>query len=205
MSRIKTLIFDFGDVFINLDKKGAINKALTLFGIDTFPEDLNTINHRYEKGLINTKEFLEFYTSRFPNLNESIILEAWNYILKDFPKHRFEFIYQLRKSNTFNIILLSNTNELHIDWIKHRVDFFEDFKQCFHQFYLSHEIGLRKPDTEIYEFVLTQNQLNPSSCLFVDDLKENTESASKLSINTWNINPETEDVTKLFEINSHLF
>lgn len=205
MSHISTLIFDFGDVFINLDKKGAYENALTLFGLDSFPEELNTINGNYEKGLINTQDFLKFYTYKFPKLSELEIIEAWNYILKDFPKHRLEFIQQINEEEKYNIILLSNTNELHIDWIKNNVDFFDDFKQCFHQFYLSHEIGYRKPDTEIYEFVLNQNRLSPNECLFVDDLKENTKSASKLGINTWNINPKTEDVTELFKVNFNLF
>ncbi|RSK38300.1 HAD family hydrolase [Mangrovimonas spongiae] len=202
---IKTLIFDFGDVFINLDKKGAMQNALTIFEVDTFPDELSQMNHRYEMGLISTREFLNFYMSKFPKLDETIILNAWNCILKDFPKHRLEFLKQLRNDGNFDIILLSNTNELHIDWIKNEVDFFEDFKQCFHKFYLSHKINLRKPNADIYEFVLNQNKLNPNECLFVDDLEENTKSAAKLGINTWNINPETDDVTQLFEVNNHLF
>lgn len=202
---IKTLIFDFGDVFINLDKKGAMQNALNIFEVDTFPEELNTMNCQYEMGLISSREFLDFYRFKFPKLSEATILNAWNCILMDFPRHRLEFLQQLKKDRKFNIILLSNTNELHIEWIKNKISFFEDFKQCFNQFYLSHEIGLRKPNTNIYEFVLNKNELIANECLFVDDLKENTESAATLGINTWNINPETDDVTRLFEANNHLF
>lgn len=53
--------------------------------------------------------------------------------------------------------------------------------------------------------MLNENKLNPSECLFIDDLKENTEAASKLGINTWNLIPEKEDITNLFIINNHLF
>jgi len=100
---------------------------------------------------------------------------------------------------------LSNTNKLHIDWIKDKVEFYDDFKNQFHVFYLSHEINLRKPNANIYEFVLLENNLKPEECLFIDDTKENTDSASKLGIHTWNINPTTEDVVNLFTINNHLF
>ena len=82
---IDTLIFDFGDVFINLDKEGAMQNALNLFEIDTFEEDMINTNILYEIGKIPTEEFIDFYTSKFPYLNKNQLIEAWNYILKDFP------------------------------------------------------------------------------------------------------------------------
>ena len=73
------------------------------------------------------------------------------------------------------------------------------FKSCFEQFYLSHEINFRKPDAEIYKFVLEENDLKASETLFVDDLEENTEAAQKLGIQIWNLIPREEDV---IDINS---
>ena len=84
MQKIKTLIFDFGDVFINLDKKGAMQNALNLFNLETFESDMIEINILYEIGKISTSEFIEFYKSKFQNLNEADIINAWNYIIKDF-------------------------------------------------------------------------------------------------------------------------
>ena len=100
---------------------------------------------------------------------------------------------------------MSNTNALHISWVKAQVSFYEDFKSCFNEFYLSHEIGLRKPNANIYEFVLQENNIIASESLFIDDTKENTDAASKLGIHTWNINEKTEDITNLFETKKHLF
>lgn len=202
---IKNIIFDFGDVFINLDKEGAMKNALQLFELDEFPEDLLAINSLYEQGLISTEEFLEFYLENFPHLTQEEILDAWNYILRDFPKHRLDFIQHLAKEASYKLILLSNTNALHISWVKAQVSFYEDFKSCFNEFYLSHEIGLRKPNANIYEFVLQENNIIASESLFIDDTKENTDAASKLGIHTWNINEKTEDITNLFETKKHLF
>lgn len=202
---IKTIIFDFGDVFINLDKEGAMKNALNLFELHEFPEDLSAVNSIYEQGLMTTDEFLEFYLDNFPNLDKDDILDAWNFILKDFPKHRLEFIQKLAEDKIYKLILLSNTNELHIDWIKHNVRFYEDFKSCFDAFYLSHEINLRKPNATIFDFVLEENKLIANECLFIDDTLENIEAASKLDINTWHINEKTEDITSLFTIKSDLF
>lgn len=202
---IKTIIFDFGDVFINLDKVGAMKNALALFEIDALSEDLIAINTLYEQGLLSTDEFLEFYTENFPKLSKKQIIEAWNYIICDFPSKRVAFIESLAKEKKYNLILLSNTNELHITCIKKHISFYEDFKKAFNKFYLSHEIMLRKPNADIFEFVLKQNKLKANECLFIDDTKENTDAAAQLGFHIWNNNPETEDIIDLFTIKSDLF
>ncbi len=202
---IKTIIFDFGDVFINLDKKGALERALSLFKIDTLSDEIHAINALYEQGLMSTDEFLEFYLDNFPKLDTDEISGTWNYILRDFPNHRLEFVQKLAKDNKYKLILLSNTNEMHINWIKENIGFYEEFKAHFHAFYLSHEIQLRKPNANIYEFVLNENDIKAEESLFIDDTKENIIAAASLGIHTWHINPETEDVSTLFTTKSDLF
>ncbi|WP_336068996.1 HAD-IA family hydrolase [Mesoflavibacter sp. CH_XMU1404-2] len=202
---IKTIIFDFGDVFINLDKEGALKLALEKFEIDSLDEELQSVNALYEQGLISTDEFLEFYADNFPKLSKDELKSIWNFILSDFPEHRLQFIKQLAKDNNHQLILLSNTNELHIDYIKKNVSFYEDFKNCFDQFYLSHEINLRKPNADIFNFVLTENNLKAEECLFIDDTLENTQTAEQLGINVWNNNPATEDIVDIFTIKKELF
>ena len=123
----------------------------------------------------------------------------------DFPKRRLEIIRNLAASQKFKLLLFSNTNELHIDWIKKHIPFFNEFKSCFDAFYLSHEVKLRKPNTAVFEFILNQHQLIAEETLFIDDTKENTEAAATLGIHTWNNNPFTEDITDLFTTKSSLF
>lgn len=202
---IKTLIFDFGDVFINLDKAGAIKNVLKLFKMEILSEELVAINTLYEQGLLSTEEFLEFYKANFSYLTEKEIIDAWNYILKDFPEKRLTFLKQLVQENKYQLILLSNTNELHINWIRENITFYDVFKNCFDQFYLSHEIQLRKPNANIFEFILKENNLKPQECLFIDDTKENTEAAHKLGIATWNIDETSEDIIDLFTVKADLF
>lgn len=202
---IKTLIFDFGNVFINLDTEGARLNALNLYGINEYPTWMEETNMNYEKGLIPTYEFITSYMDRFPKVSEYGILDSWNYIIEDFPEHRLKFLKNLKNENKYKLILLSNTNHLHIEWIKYQVRFFNEFVDCFDRFYLSHEINMRKPDPEIFEYVLSEDKLEPTECLFIDDSELNTTSASKLGINTWNINPKSEDVTELFSKKQDLF
>ena len=202
---INTLIFDFGDVFINLDKQGALSNALQLFKMDALDEAMITINTAYETGDISTQDFIAFYRKKFAHLNDEQIISAWNFIIKDFPKYRLEFIQQLAKKQSYQLILLSNTNSMHIDYIKNSVPFYDRFKSCFDAFYLSHEIHLRKPEREIFDFVIDENNLTPKNCLFIDDTAENTLAASQLGINVWNIDESKEDIIDLFKINAHLF
>lgn len=201
---IKTIIFDFGDVFINLDKPATQKELLKLGEIPNISE-IQKINNHYEVGAISTQELIESFQNLLPRASEKQIIHAWNSILLDFPKHRLEFIQNLASEQQYKLLLLSNTNELHIDWIKENISFFKEFKSCFDSFYLSHEINLRKPETRIFEFVLKEQQLNPVETLFIDDTKENTDAAATLGIHTWNNNPKTEDVTNLFTLKSDLF
>lgn len=201
---ISTLIFDFGDVFVNLDKPATL-RELKKHRVEEISEEIDLHNKTYEKGLISSDEFIGFYRQKFPQLQEADFKNSWNAILIDFPEYRYRFLKKLSEEKNYRLILLSNTNEIHIDWIKENVSFFEDFKACFDAFYLSHEINFRKPDASIYEFVLREHQLNPEECLFIDDTAENTEAAAALGIHTWNLEPTREDVIDLFTAKKELF
>ncbi|NNK71744.1 MAG: HAD family phosphatase [Flavobacteriaceae bacterium] len=196
---ISTIIFDFGDVFINLDKAGALNHALELFGISDFDESITDINATYEKGLISTDSFIDFYMDKFPFIPRQELCRAWNNIIRDFPEYRLDFLRKLRAGKKYQLMLLSNTNHMHIDYVKATVPFYKEFQTLFDQFYLSHLINLRKPDREIFEMVLYTNRLKPEACLFIDDTPENTRTAALLGMKTWTIDPEKEDIIDLFK------
>jgi putative hydrolase of the HAD superfamily len=201
----KPIIFDFGNVFINLDIEGAHKNALDTFKIDALSEEMMAFNSFYEQGLISTKEFLEFYVENFPTLSKEELIDVWNFMLKDFPKHRFEFLKELKMSSNYKLILLSNTNALHINWIKENIPFYDDFKNCFDAFYLSHEIHLVKPNRDIFQFVLTENNLKANECLFIDDNQENIDTANNLKFKTWHINPKSDDISNLLKTKNDFF
>jgi FMN phosphatase YigB (HAD superfamily) len=194
---IKNIIFDFGDIFINLDKP-ATYREMDKLGVSEISDEISAIYNQYEKGLMTSDDFINFYHDKFGIKKEDLI-NAWNAILLDFPKERLDFLKEISASKKYRLFLLSNTNDLHIKWVQNSVGevFFQEFKNSFEQFYLSHEINLRKPDSEIYEFVLNENNLIADETLFVDDLKENTDSARKLGIHVWNLIPKQEDVIEL--------
>jgi FMN phosphatase YigB (HAD superfamily) len=202
---IKNLIFDFGDIFINLDKKATLN-ALAKQGVSEITDAMIAVYHQYEKGEITTEDFIYFFYDKL-HISKADLILAWNAVLLDFPKNRLEFLRELAESKKYRLFLLSNTNDLHISWIQNSLglNFYNTFKNCFEQFYLSHEIHFRKPDLDIYEFVLKENNLKPEETLFVDDLKENTVAANTLGMHTWNLIPGEEEVVSLFSKKQDLF
>ena len=204
---IKTIIFDFGDIFINLDKPAIERELFKLGMLESMSFDMYHVVSEYEKGLISTEDITSYFSNKFPDIAKTDFIKAWNAIILDFPEHRLEFIEQLALENNYKLILLSNTNDLHLEQVIENMSLarYNRFKNCFHKFYLSQEIHLSKPSPSIYKFVLTENNLDPTECLFIDDLKENTEAASKLGIHTWNLHPVKEDITNLFTINKELF
>ena len=197
---IDTIIFDFGDVFINLDKP-AIERSLFNLGVTAITEDMLQTAMQYEKGLIPTDDFVTAFTAKYPSISAVEFKKAWNSIILKFPEYRLEFIEKLSTYKNYKLILLSNTNALHIEQVIENMSLYryERFKSCFDKFYLSHEIHLRKPDASIYEYVLNENQLEADRCFFVDDTKENTQAAAQLGIHTWNNDPAKEDVINLFD------
>ena len=198
---IKNIVFDFGDIFINLDKK-LFAEELQKIHISQESEEMLPILQQYEMGLVSTDKFLTFFEERL-SVSQDKLKRAWNSILLDFPKERLRFIQNLSKSKKYRLFLLSNTNDLHISWIQKNwgMEQYNAFKICFEQFYLSHEINLRKPNNNIYEFVLTMNKLAPKETLFIDDTKENTDAAKALGIHIWNLKPGKEDVLELLTKN----
>ena len=198
---IKNIVFDFGDIFINLDKK-LFAEELQKIHISQESEEMLPILQQYEMGLVSTDKFLTFFEERL-HVSQDKLKRAWNSILLDFPKERLGFIQNLSESKKYRLFLLSNTNDLHISWIQQNwgMERYNAFKICFEQFYLSHEINLRKPNNNIYEFVLTTNKLAPKETLFIDDTKENTDAAKALGIHIWNLKPGKEDVLELLTKN----
>lgn len=194
---IKNLILDFGDVFINLDKP-ATGREMMKYGFNGITSELDTLFKHYEMGLVTSEEFLEHTGRLFPKATRQNLIDAWNAILLDFPEERLKFLEELAKEGHYRLFLLSNTNEIHIDNERQKMgERFTRFENAFEVFYLSYQMGKRKPNLDIFQQVLEENNLIPEETLFVDDTKENTAAAEELGIKTWTLIVGKEDITQL--------
>ena len=194
---IDTIIFDFGDIFINLDKE-ATPLALKKLGLKEWNSNLDALNLDFEKGKISEMEFIIGLQNYIPNASIHQIREAWNAILLDFPLYRLEFLQML--SQKYRLFLLSNTDSIHIEQFQHKagISFYRDFYQCFEKVYFSYELGMRKPEPGIFEFIIKEHNLLPKNTLFVDDTLQNIESAEKLGLQVWHLQKGEEDVIDIF-------
>ena len=186
MQKIKVIIFDLGGVILNLDQERTI-RAFSRMGADL--EQVNLESHLFtdfEKGLVSPDDFRNQLKKHIKGpTHDQLIDEAWNAMLLDLPKYRLELIGQLKKK--FKVGLLSNTNKIHIDHFKSylKLAIMEaQWHDLFDKEILSFEIGMRKPDSTIYEYTVEQFQVAPEQCLFIDDNHSNIESANKLGMQT---------------------
>ena len=195
---IDTIIFDFGDIFINLDKEATIS-GLKKLGMTEWNSEFDRLNLLFETGDISHEDFLKGFQEQLPNASIEEILEAWNAVLLDFPLYRLEFLQMLSKK--YRLFLLSNTDSIHIETFENKsgTSFYSDFYQCFEKVYFSFEIGMRKPNPEVFKYLINKHELSPKRTLFVDDKKENTDSAAALGFHIWNLQVGKEDVVDLFE------
>jgi FMN phosphatase YigB (HAD superfamily) len=197
---INAIIFDFGDVFINLDKQATID-GLKKLGLSEWNDDLNQLNIEYETGQISRENFIGGIQKHLPKASSDEILKAWNAVLLDFPLYRLEFLQMLSKK--YRLFLLSNTDAIHIETFEQNngASFYGDFYKCFEKVYFSFEIEMRKPNPEIYSYVLNNHDLQAKRTLFIDDKKENTDAALSLGLHVWNLQVGKEDVVDLFTKN----
>ncbi|HAV29384.1 MAG TPA: hypothetical protein DCW93_05605, partial [Saprospirales bacterium] len=110
------------------------------------------------------------------------VVDAWNAMLCGWQQDRFTLLDELKKD--YNIYLLSNTNQIHLDYVMrelkevYQIDNFEDrfFDQCFY----SHKMNAWKPEKEIYKQVEAIIGLERSEFIFIDDNSNNVIGAKEL-------------------------
>lgn len=188
-SSVKNIIFDLGGVILNLSVANTLQAFSRLSGLPgkqiekifiTAPE----FEH-YEKGMIDDAAFRQFIRRAYNvDCTDEEIDRCWNNMLLDLPEAKLDLLRKLK--SRYNTFLLSNTNGIHLQYIndviipgKDRSDSLEDY---FHKSYYSHRMGKRKPEPEIFEQVLEENNLVSGETLFLDDNALNTEGAEKIGI-----------------------
>ncbi|MFD2874218.1 HAD family hydrolase [Mucilaginibacter ximonensis] len=192
MKPIKNIIFDYGNVIFHINFQQVANawKALGIDNADEF------YGHRKQDDVFNALERGEITPSAFrdrirelthkPELTDQQIDDAWNAIFIGIPKGNHELLLEVKaKYRTF---LLSNINAIHYDYVHNylrREYNMEGNSVLFEKTYYSHLMGKRKPDAEIFEQVLQENNLNPVETLFIDDSPQHLETAKKLGMQTY--------------------
>lgn len=197
MNKIRNIIFDYGNVIFRIDFDRA-QHSFTDLGIKNVERFFSHTGHdpvfnQFEKGEISSSEFRNGIRkiTGIPGLTDAQIDNAWNTLLIGVPEPNHELLLKAKKK--YRTFLLSNTNEIHYNWImdylknEHHVASNSVF---FEKDYYSHLMKMRKPDPEIFEYILAENNLDPAETLFIDDSPQHLKTAVKLGLNTHLLSPE---------------
>ncbi len=156
------LIFDLGNVIIDIDYQRSLNLIKSLLPATFHPKVesfyATDFHKAYEKGLIDSHAFRNEVRAYFEqDWDDEKVDGLWNSLLGEIPKERLDLISELKQS--FRVGVLSNTNQIHIDAVQDMLkrDFgMERFEQLFDRVFYSHEMGLAKPTKEIYVKMLDE-------------------------------------------------
>ncbi len=206
MGNYKAVLFDFGNVIINIDPELTLKAFSEISGKSVARVkdklEMSQLNRRYETGLFEDEEFREIVrqTIGYP-FSDKEVDDAWNALLQDLPPYRISLILELK--DKYPVYLLSNTNSIHIkkcDQIFRDQFGIPNVKALFTKAFYSYEMGLWKPDKEIYNTVLRDIEQKAEDVLFIDDNAANIASAAEMGFQTILMDPKNDDVINHFKI-----
>ena len=179
---IKTIFFDIGGVLIDIHPERTYQYLSDSADVETnmvkesFPWD---DHDQYERGIMNNEDWFIAYKEALTQpccLKRSDFWNAWKLLLGE-EKNTVNILEALNKQ--YSIWLLSNTNPKHIqDEIEKRYLFPSLVNGAVYSF----DVGVRKPEKEIYEIAMQRANTKPQECLFIDDLLENIQAAKQIGI-----------------------
>jgi putative hydrolase of the HAD superfamily len=200
----KNIIFDLGGVILNIDYSLTV-KAFAQLNIphfDSFFSKAKQTNlfNLFEKGQVTSLEFRQRLRSELNcDLADDSIDNCWNALLLDLPSERLQLLQKLK--TTHRTFLLSNTNEIHINRFNiYLKEYFNipNLSKYFEKMYLSYEVGMRKPDLEIFYKILNDNNLRSEETIFIDDSEQHLDAAKKIGIDTYLLHVKEESILDLF-------
>ncbi|EEI93600.1 HAD hydrolase, family IA, variant 3 [Sphingobacterium spiritivorum ATCC 33300] len=192
MQKVKNIILDYGNVIFMIDFMRA-QEAFTALGIKNVEQFFAHKGHAplfdaFEKGEITAEAFRQGIrdAADVPHLSDEQIDAAWNALLIGVPEGNHELLLELK--GKYRLFLLSNNNEIHYQWI---LDYLkreyqlEDNTSFFEKDYYSHLMKMRKPNADIFEYVLNAHDLKPEETVFIDDSPQHLDTAAKLGLHTF--------------------
>ncbi|MFW5767844.1 MAG: HAD family hydrolase [Bacteroidota bacterium] len=196
MAEIVNIVFDLGQVLLPIDFNAPVHafKNLGLSDFDNlYHQSLQAdLFDSLETGRISEAEFRrEMRRISGEAWTDEQIDQAWSTIILDFRPETMDMLVQLRKQ--YPLFLLSNTNSIHYSvydaQVRRRFNK-KGLSAYFDKAYYSHEMGLRKPDPEIFRRMAADARIKPEESLFVDDNADNIRIAGELGFNVLHHQPE---------------
>lgn len=203
---IDCVIFDFGEVLIELDYPKVIAGFSKVANKNA--EEIQEmvvvapILQDFEVSKINPSEFRSQINGLLgTSLGDEEFDDVWNSMLKNLPKERMDLLLDI--GERFDTYVLSNSNVIHEQAFNQMI-LEKTGKSSLHDFvrkcYFSQDIGLRKPYQECYEYVIDDIGTNPEKMLFLDDRLDNIEGAKSVGMKGIQITDASKQLNEIFTL-----
>jgi FMN phosphatase YigB (HAD superfamily) len=186
--KISTIFFDLGNVLVDFDFGPALenvsqHSSLTkeeLFQIAVEDQALKD----YELGKIESPALFTYLKNRLQFKGSSEELEfIWCDI---FTPNKTNIEIAEKLSAYYSLAIISNTSDAHIRFLEKNFDFFRFFKEKI----FSHQVGMIKPNPDIFQYALEKMNADKFESLFIDDMENNILTPAQMGWQTIHLRPE---------------
>lgn len=191
---IKNIVFDLGNVLLK------DSPSIVLENINVSDEIRKNIESKFFNNWHNInlgKETMKehFKNCKFDfNIDESVQEVLVNYYkYRPFNDEIIELMNKL-KQNKYKIFILSNNNKETYEYLKNQPMF-----QCVDGWIISCDFHMVKPNKEIYIKLFEVFNIKPEECFFIDDRKENIETAKTLKMSGFTLDFKNQGIDKLIK------
>ncbi len=174
---IKAILFDAGGVYLKGNFAQFAKKAFGILGISKTVSAVNEVtpDEMFDRGKISIQEFFKkCFKVPISIEQEKQLVNLWTNNWKLEPKMA-KLVKQLKKN--YRLGMISNS-----DAVNFPVYAKKGWLEPFEVLVLSHELGILKPEKEIYQIAIQKLGLMPEECLFIDDQEKCVEGAQKLGM-----------------------
>jgi len=175
--QVDTIVFDLGNVFVHVDELGAaeqIAEKTNKKPKDVHSEIFTLCDGIFDKFSIGAVTGDEFYDEVAYKVGYSGTYSEFSMIWTDmFSPIQSMIDLAIAIQPKVRRFLLSNTNELHCDYLLQKYTFLYEFDGLM----FSHKVGVAKPDIRIYQLAEKEFKLDLDRTVFIDDRILNIEGA----------------------------
>ena len=188
---LKNIVFDLGNVLVKFDSNELIYSFFNERQEEVKSFYFDSLWNEYDQGLYSVEEMIEKGVKQFPELELCIkkLMYHWTEFVIPL-KDNVAYIKDLKRFG-YKVYILSNIPEDDTKYLR-SLGVFDNIDGGV----FSYEYKKIKPDPEIFNILLEKYDLKASECLFLDDRKDNVESASNLGFETI----EVKDSSKVIDL-----
>ena len=187
---IKNVIFDIGNVIFYYNREYLLSHFYSGKDFDFLIDKLFCRWEQLDEDKLSLTEYVRLAEQSLPNdlkKYASAVLNNWEY----FMQHNKDIMCLIRelKQKGFKLYILSNMTKHFIN-NQYKFPILKEFDGIVY----SAPIKMVKPNKEIYQYLLEKFNLNPTECVFIDDIKKNLATAARFGIKTFHYQSNTQEL-----------